>query len=61
MMDRPGEQGIPFKSGLFIDNATVTLNWAGYDEFESACRTMGPGRPHEEDQPQKGTKSTKGK
>ncbi len=40
-MDRPGEQGIKFKSGLFIDNATVTLRWASYQEFESACRTMG--------------------
>jgi hypothetical protein len=40
VMNRPGEQGIPFKSGLFIDNATLTLHWANYDDFESACRTM---------------------
>jgi hypothetical protein len=40
VMDRPGEQGIPFKSGLFIDNATVTLRWASYKDFESACRNM---------------------
>jgi hypothetical protein len=41
VMDRPREQGIPFQSGLFIDNATVTLHWASYDDFESACRTVG--------------------
>jgi hypothetical protein len=39
VMDRPGEQGIKFNSGLFIDNATVTLRWASYQEFEAACRT----------------------
>jgi len=38
VMDRPDEQGIPFKSGLFIDHATVTLRWAQYEEFEAACR-----------------------
>jgi len=37
-MDRPNEQGIPFKSKLFIDNAVVTLRWASYEEFETACR-----------------------
>jgi len=41
VMDRPGEQGIRFKSGLFIDNATITLRWASYGDFESACRNMG--------------------
>jgi len=41
VMIRPGEQGIKFQSGLFIDNATVTLHWASYNEFESACRSMG--------------------
>jgi hypothetical protein len=40
-MDRPGEQGIRFKSGLFIDNATVTLHWASYDDFDSACQSHG--------------------
>ena len=38
VMNRPNEQGIPFKSGLLIDNAVVTLRWAGYEEFETACR-----------------------
>ena len=37
VMNRPNEQGIPFKSGLFIDNAVVTLRWASYGEFEAAC------------------------
>ena len=37
-MNRPGEQGIKFLSGLFIDNAKVTLHWADYDEFDLACR-----------------------
>jgi hypothetical protein len=38
VMDRPNEQGIPFKSGLLIDNAKVTLRWGSYGEFEAACR-----------------------
>ena len=38
VMDRPGEQGIPFKSGLLIDGATVTLRWSSYEEFEAGCR-----------------------
>lgn len=38
VMHRPGEQGIKFKSGLLIDNATVTLHWASYEEFEAMCR-----------------------
>jgi hypothetical protein len=37
VMDSPNEQGIPFKSGMFIDHATVTLRWAEYREFEEAC------------------------
>lgn len=37
VMDRPNEQGIRMKSGPFIDNATVTLQWASYDEFAAAC------------------------
>jgi hypothetical protein len=41
VMNRPNEQGIPFKSGLFIDNATVTLRWASYEEFVAACRGTG--------------------
>lgn len=40
VMDRPGEQGIPFKSGMLIDNAKVTLHWANFQEFEAACRAM---------------------
>jgi hypothetical protein len=38
VMNRPGEQGIPFRSGLFIDDAVVTVRWATYDDFEAACR-----------------------
>lgn len=41
VMNRPNEQGIPFKSGLFIDRATVTLHWASYQEFDTDCRNMG--------------------
>ena len=37
VMNRPNEQGIPFKSGLFIDNATVTLHWSSFQEFEAEC------------------------
>jgi hypothetical protein len=40
VMDRPGQQGIRFQSGLFIDNATVTLHWSTYEDFESACHNM---------------------
>lgn len=36
-MNRPNQQAIPFKSGLFIDHALVTLKWGGYDDFEAAC------------------------
>ena len=41
VMDRPGEQGIAFQSGMFIDHATVTLHAASRGEFEAACRAMG--------------------
>ena len=40
VMDRPNEQGIQFKSGLFIDHATTTLHWADRAEFDVACRAM---------------------
>jgi hypothetical protein len=40
VMDRPGEQGIRFKSGMFIDNATVTLHWADRADFDAACHAM---------------------
>jgi hypothetical protein len=40
-MDRPGEQGIRLKTGPMIDNATVTLQWASYDDFTAACRDSG--------------------
>jgi hypothetical protein len=38
VMDRPNEQGLKLNTGPFIDHATVTLHWASYDEFETACR-----------------------
>ncbi len=41
VMNRPNEQGIPFASGLFIDNAVITLRWASYAEFEAACNRGG--------------------
>ena len=41
VMDRPGQQGIKLNAGPFIDHATVTLHWANYAEFESACRNAG--------------------
>ncbi|HUX44964.1 MAG TPA: hypothetical protein VMV57_09455 [Terracidiphilus sp.] len=41
VMDRKNQQGIKFKSGLFVDHATVTLHWASYGEFEAACGAMG--------------------
>jgi len=37
VLNRPNEQGIPFKSGLLIDQAVVTLRWANYEDFEAAC------------------------
>ncbi len=44
VMNRPNEQGVPFKSRLFIHHATVTLHWADYAEFEAACRYPGESR-----------------
>ena len=38
VLDRPDEQGSKLNTGPFIDHATVTLHWASYDEFETACR-----------------------
>ena len=38
VFDRPNEQGIPFDTSLFIDNATATLHWSSYEEFEAECR-----------------------
>ena len=39
VLDRPNEQGIKLNTGPFIDNATVTLHWTSYEEFETACRS----------------------
>ena len=41
VMDRRNEQGIKLRSGPFIDNATVTLRWASYEDFAAACRVTG--------------------
>jgi len=38
VMNRPNEQGIRLNTGPFIDHATVTLHYAAYAEFETACR-----------------------
>lgn len=43
VMDSPGEQGIKLNSGAFIDNATVTLRWTDFAEFEATCRRAGTG------------------
>jgi hypothetical protein len=40
VLDRPNEQGVPFKSGMIIDRAKVTLHWANRAEFDAACRGM---------------------
>ena len=40
VMDRPREQGIRLNSGPYIDNATATLRYATYEEFEAACRSV---------------------
>lgn len=45
VMTRPNEQGIKLNTGPFIDNATVTLHWAPYDEFDSACQNSRPAVP----------------
>ena len=39
VLNRPNEQGIRFNTGPFIDNATATLRWANYEEFEASCRS----------------------
>jgi hypothetical protein len=38
VMNRTNEQGIRLKTGPFIDNARARFQWAGYEEFEAACR-----------------------
>lgn len=45
VLDRPNEQAIKLNTGPFIDNATVTLHWATYSEFESACRNKAAAAP----------------
>jgi len=40
VLDRPNEQGIKLNTGPFIDNATATLHWSSYDDFESACHAL---------------------
>ncbi|WP_162601377.1 hypothetical protein [Occallatibacter savannae] len=37
LLDRPGEQGIPFDNSLFVDHATATLDWSAWDAFRAAC------------------------
>ncbi len=37
VLDRPGEQGVPFDRTLFIDHATATLDWSAWDDFKAAC------------------------
>jgi hypothetical protein len=44
VMDRPNEQGIKLNTGPFIDNATVTLRWSSYAEFEAACHATSASR-----------------
>jgi len=41
VMDRPGEQGMAFESGMLIDHARVTLREASRGEFDAACRAIG--------------------
>jgi len=40
VLDRPNEQGIKLNTGPFIDNATATLRWSSYQDFESACQAV---------------------
>jgi len=37
VMDDRGEPGHVFYSGLKIERASVTLNWASYSDFKAAC------------------------
>ena len=37
VMDDRGNRGSPFRSGLKIEHASVTLDWASYSDFKSAC------------------------
>lgn len=38
VLDRAGEQGIPFDKTLFLDNAIATLDWSTYNEFVYSCK-----------------------
>lgn len=40
VLDRSGEQGIPFDKTLFLDHATATLDWSTYDQFKARCSAM---------------------
>jgi len=40
VLDRSNEQGIRLNTGPFIDNATATLYWSSYADFESACNAL---------------------
>jgi hypothetical protein len=44
VMNRPNEQGIKLNTGPFIDDATVTLHYASYGEFDAACGAIGGGK-----------------
>jgi hypothetical protein len=37
VMDDRGEPGSPFRSGLKIERASVTLAWGSYPDFKAAC------------------------
>jgi len=44
VLDRSDEQGLKLNTGPFIDNATATLHWSTYADFESACQASSPAR-----------------
>jgi hypothetical protein len=45
VMSRPNEQGIRFNTGPFIDDATATLRWSTYDDFDATCRSAAAPSP----------------
>ena len=44
VMDERGRWGGPFRAGLKIDGAAVTLDWSGTSEFNAMCAS-GPPKP----------------
>jgi hypothetical protein len=46
VMEDRGEPGSPFRSGLKLEHASVTLDWDRYSDFEAVCASATNFQPH---------------